>query len=134
MRNSRCFHNIIMFSQAEDLWWGITYDNTMREFIVQTYAGQKLIFSKCNDLYVDMTSQVHRNFPTRVNDGVKLFLGNHKSTEKWKLEGRPSSVNQHYQTLIAASRDVTTGSGNGSVRIMNLNTGKVCTRTPSQIT
>ena len=27
-----------------------------------------------------------------------------------------------------------TGSGNGSVRIMNLNTGIVCTRTPSQLT
>ncbi len=27
-----------------------------------------------------------------------------------------------------------TSSGNGSVKIMNLNTGKVCTRTPSQLT
>ncbi len=27
-----------------------------------------------------------------------------------------------------------TGSGNGSVKIMNLNTGKVCTRIPSQLT
>jgi hypothetical protein len=26
-----------------------------------------------------------------------------------------------------------TGSGNGSLRIMNLNTGKVCRRTPSQL-
>jgi hypothetical protein len=26
--------NVISFSQARDLWWGITYDNPSREFIV----------------------------------------------------------------------------------------------------
>ncbi len=36
--------NVISFLQAEDLRWGITYNNTKREFIVRTHAGQKLVF------------------------------------------------------------------------------------------
>jgi hypothetical protein len=48
--------NVISFSQAEDLRWGITYDNAAREFVVQIHAGQNVFFSKCDGLYIsDMT-------------------------------------------------------------------------------
>ncbi len=95
---------VISFSQAEDLRWGITYDNAAREFIVRTHAGQKLVFSKCDGLYIcDMTSQVYRNVRARCDDDVELFVGTHKNTDNWMLQARLNSVNVHHRTLVAAA-------------------------------
>jgi hypothetical protein len=70
--------NVLSFSQADDLRWGIPYDNAMREFIVRTHAWQKLVSSKCDDLYIcDMTSQVYRNLRAKCDDDVELFVGNY---------------------------------------------------------
>ncbi len=44
------------------------------------------------------------------------------------------ALGQYVHATSDNSMKPRTFSGNGSVRIMNLNTGKVCTRTPSQLT
>jgi hypothetical protein len=94
--------NVISFSQAEDSRWGITYHNTMREFIVRTHAGKKLVFSKCEGLYIcDMTTQVYRNLRAQCDGGVELFVGTYKNTDNWMLEARLNTVNVHHHTLAA---------------------------------
>ncbi len=73
--------NVVSFSQAAALGWGMTYDEAMHDFIVRTHAGQKLVFSLCEGLYIcDMTSQVYRNLRARCDDGVELFVGSYKET------------------------------------------------------
>ena len=74
----------------------MTYDETMRDFIVRTHAGQKLVFSLCEGLYIcDMTSQVYRNLRARCDDGVELFVGNYKNTDNWKLQARLDNIHTH---------------------------------------
>jgi hypothetical protein len=92
------------FSQAAALGWGMTYDETMHDFIVRTHAGQKLVFSLCKGLYIcDMTSQVYRNLRARCDDGVELFVGNYKNTENWKLQARLDNIYTHARTLVEAA-------------------------------
>ncbi len=75
--------NVVSFLQAAALGWGMTYDETMRDFIVRTHAGQKLVFSLCEGLYIcDMTLQVYRNLRARCDDSVEVFFGSYKSTDK----------------------------------------------------
>jgi hypothetical protein len=70
--------NVVSFSQVANLGWGITYDEATHTFIAQTHAGQKLVFSLCEGLYIcDMTSQVNRNLRARCDDGVELSVGNY---------------------------------------------------------
>jgi hypothetical protein len=82
----------------------MTYDETMHDFIVRTHAGQKLVFSLCDGLYIcDMTSQVYRNLRARCDHGVELFVGNYKSTDNWKLQARLDNIHLHARTLVDAA-------------------------------
>ena len=95
---------MVSFSQAANLGWGMTYDETMRNFIVRTHAGRKLVFSLCDGLYIcDMTSQVYWNLRARCDDGVELFVGNYKSTDNWKLQARLNSIHLHARTITEAA-------------------------------
>ena len=77
----------------------MTYDETMRDFIVLTHAGQKLVFSLCEGLHIcDMTSQVYRNLRVRCDDGEEFFVGNYKSTDNWKLQARLDNIHTHLRT------------------------------------
>jgi hypothetical protein len=96
--------NVVSFSQAANLGWGMTYDETTRDFIARTHAGQKLVFSLCEGLYIcDMTSQVYRNLRARCDDGVELFVGSYKNTENWKLQARLDNIHTHFRSLVAAA-------------------------------
>ncbi len=82
----------------------MTYDETMRDFIARTHAGEKLVFSLYDGLYIcDMTSQDYGNLRARCDDGVELFIGNYKSTDNWKLQTRLDNMHMHLRTLVAAA-------------------------------